>query len=256
MRTRLGFGEGSSPAIHGDTILVPWDHEGPSYLIALDKRTGDTRWKTERDEPSNWATPLVVEHDGRKQVVTSGQNFARGYDFTSGKELWRCSGQTSRPVASPVAGNGLVFIGSGHRGSFLGAFRLDGKGDISGSEHVAWTLGRNTPDVPSPLLSGKRLYFFAARRGRLSCVDAASQEPFYTAVEVPGVREVYSSPVAADGKVYLTSRDGVTVVIEDADEFKVIATNRLDDGIDATPAVAGDELFLRGLHHLYCIADG
>jgi len=118
MTTRMGFGEGSSPTIHGGVVLVPWDHEGPSCLIALDKTTGTTIWKADReDEPSCWATPLVVEHEGAKQVVVSGQTYARGYDFSSGKELWRCGGQTQRPVASPVAGHGLVFIGSGFRGS-------------------------------------------------------------------------------------------------------------------------------------------
>jgi outer membrane protein assembly factor BamB len=254
MRMRNGFGEGSSPTLHGDTIIVPWDHEGPSCLMALDKRTGKTLWKTDRDEPSCWATPLVVVHDGKAQVVVSGERFARSYDFTTGEELGRCAGQTARPLASPVAGHGLVFIGSGHQGNFLGAFRLDRRGDLQGTDGVVWTIERDTPDVPSPLLSGRRLYFLSGRKGSLSCVDAPTKEPHYSARRVEGLRELYASPVAAGGKVYLTSRDGTIVVIEDADELKMAATNRLDEGVDATPAIAGSEIFVRSQMHLYCFS--
>lgn len=254
MTTRNGFGEGSSPTLHGDRIIVPWDHEGSSYLIALDKTTGATLWKSDRDEPSCWATPLVVEHEGQKQVIANGQNFARGYDFATGQELWRCGGQTQRPVASPVAGHGLAFVGSGFRGSFLGAFRLDARGDLEGTPGLVWSISDNTPDVPSPLLSGRRLYFFSARRGILSCVDALTREPFYLARRIEELREIYASPVAADGRVYLTSRDGTTVVIEDADELKILATNRLEEGVDATPAIAGREIFIRGQRHLHCFS--
>ena len=158
-QTRAGFGEGSSPILAGDKIIVPWDHEGPSFLFALDKLTGETVWKTPRDEPTSWATPLAVEHDGKIQIVMNGENKARSYDAESGKEIWSCGGQTQRPCASAVAGDGLVFIGSGHRGAFLGAFQLDGKGDIGGTEKVVWTVNRDTPDIASPLLSDGRLYF-------------------------------------------------------------------------------------------------
>lgn len=97
MDTRNDFGEGSSPTLTGDKILVPWDHEGPSALYALDRLTGKTIWKTERDEPTNWSTPFVVEHDGGKQVVMNGQTCARGYDLKTGKELWRIAGKAQRP---------------------------------------------------------------------------------------------------------------------------------------------------------------
>ena len=255
MRTRHGFGEGSSPTVHGDFIIVPWDHEGSSFLTALDKRTGKTRWKVERDEPSCWATPLVVEHDGRKQVVASGDNFVRGYDLETGAELWRCPGQTGRPIPSPVSGHGLVFVGSGHRGAFLGAFRLDHKGDIEGTDGVAWTLDRHAPDVPSPLLSGRRLYFHAGRTGILSCYDAVTGKPHFAGERVKGLDAVYASPVAANGKLYLTGRDGTTVVVEDREELTIVATNRLDEPVDATPAVAGREILIRAREHLYCFAE-
>jgi outer membrane protein assembly factor BamB len=253
MDTRNSFGEGSSPTLHGDMILVPWDHEGPSHLYALDKSTGQTIWKTERDEPSCWATPLVVEHDGKKQIIMNGQNAARAYDLESGRELWRCGGQTQRPVASAVAGQGLVFVGSGFRGSFLGAFRLDGRGDIEGTDSVVWTIERDTPDIASPLLSSGRLYFYKGKTGLFSCVDAATGRPHYTTARIPGLRNIYASPIAAGGHLYLTGRSGTTVVMEDASELKIVASNSVGETVDATPAPVDDQLFIRGEHHLFCI---
>ena len=255
MDTRNSFGEGSSPTLEGNMVLVPWDHEGPSALYALNKLTGETIWEAKRDEPTCWATPLVVNHSGKKQVVMNGQKFARSYDLETGKELWRCGGQTERPCATPVAIGDLVIVGSGHRGSFIGAFKLDGKGDIAGSKSVAWTITRDTPDVASPILSGGRLYYYKGKSGQLSCVDALTGKPYYEAVRVPGVNNTYASPVAAGGKVYLTDRSGTIVVIEDSDKFKVIATNSMGEGVDATPAIVGKEMFIRSAKHLFCIAE-
>ena len=254
MQTRNSFGEGSSPTLEGGKILVPWDHDGPSALYALDKLTGKTIWKTPREEPTCWATPLVAEHAGKKQVIMNGQSFARSYDLETGKELWRCSGQTERPVASAVADKGLAFVGSGHRGSFLGAFRMDGKGDIKGTDKVAWTINRDTPDIASPLLSSGRIYFYKAKEGLLTCVDAMTGKPYYMASRIPGVESTYASPVAAGGYVYLTARSGTTVVIKDAKELSIVETNSVGEPVDATPAPAGNELFLRGEKHLFCIA--
>ncbi|TWT76039.1 outer membrane biogenesis protein BamB [Posidoniimonas polymericola] len=254
MRTRNEFGEGSSPTIAGDKILVPWDHEGPSFLYALDKKTGEVIWRVERDEPTNWSTPLVVEHDGGEQVVMNGQNYARSYDLKTGDELWRCDGQTQRPAASAVAMGDTVFVTSGFRGSFLGAFELDGRGDIEGTPDVLWTKSRDTPDIASPLLSNGRLYYFKAKTGILTCLDAATGEPHY-ASERTKLRTTYASPVAANGYVYLSDRDGTTLVIKDADEYQEVATNNIGETIDATPAPVDNQLFIRGERHLFCIAD-
>ena len=256
METRNSFGEGSSPTIAGEKILVPWDHEGPSALYALNKLTGKTIWKADRDEPTCWATPLVVEHAGKKQVIMNGQTCARSYDIESGKELWRCAGQTERPCASPVAENDMVFVGSGHRGSFLGAFHLAGKGNIQGTDQVAWTIDRDTPDIASPLLSSGRIYFHKGKNGQLSCVDSTTGKPYYMASRIPGLESIYASPVAAGGFVFLTARSGTTVVIQDAPELRIVATNELDETVDATPAPVDDQLFIRGEKHLFCIAAG
>lgn len=255
MITLNGFGEGSSPTLGGDKIIVPWDHEGQSYLYALDKSNGETVWGTERDEPTCWATPLVVEHGAQKQIVMNGQNCARAYDLETGKELWRCGGQALRPVASPVSDNGLVFVGSGFRGSFLGAFYLGGQGDIEDSKSVAWVIDRDAPDIASPLLSSGRIYFYKGKTGLLSCIDAATGKPHYTASRIPGLSSIYASPIAAGGHVYLTGRSGTTVVIEDANELHIVATNSIGETVSATPAPVGNELFIRGEKHLFCISE-
>ena len=255
METRNGFGEGSSPTIAGDKILVPWDHEGPSALYALDKRTGKTIWKADRDEPTCWATPLVIESEGRKQVVMNGQTCARGYDLETGEELWRCGGQTERPVASAVADGGLVFVGSGFQGAFLGAFRPEARGDLEGTDGVVWSIDRDTPDIASPLLSSGRIYFYKGKSGLLSCVDARTGKPHYSAARIGGLDSIYASPVAAGGRIYLTDRSGTTVVIRDSETLEVLATNSVGETVDATPAPVDNELFIRGDKHLFCISE-
>lgn len=255
MVTRNGFGEGSSPTLVDNMIIVPWDHEGESALYALDKQTGETIWKTDRDEPTCWATPLIVEHAGKKQIVMNGQNYARSYDLASGKELWRCGGQTERPVASAVAMDDFVLVGSGFRGSFLGAFRLDGKGDVEGTTSVKWTVDRDTPDIASPLLTQGRLYYHKGKTGILTCVDAATGKPHFESVRVPEIRSTYASPIAAGGHIYLTGRGGTTVVIKNSEQFEIVSQNSVGETVDATPAPVGDELFIRGENHLFCISE-
>lgn len=255
METRNAFGEGSSPTISGAKIIVPWDHDGPSALYALDKLTGKTIWKTERDEPTNWSTPLIVKSGEQKQIVMNGQNYARGYDFESGEELWRCGGQTQRPCASAVHHAGMVYVGSGFRGSFLGAFRADSKGDIGNTKNVVWSTNRDTPDIASPLLSEGRIYFHKGKSGVLSCLNAKTGEPFFSATRVPGLSSIYASPVAAGGYVFLTGRSGRTVVLKDGEEFEVVASNSVGETVDATPAPVGNQLFIRGEKHLFCIEE-
>ena len=255
MQTRAGFGEGSSPTLAGERIIVPWDHEGDSYIAALEKATGETIWKTPRDEPTCWATPLVVRFQGREQVIMNGQTSARSYDLETGEELWRCPGQTQRPAASAVSNGVLAFIGSGFRGSFLGAFQLDGRGNLEGTPHVAWTTDHDTPDVASPVLSENRLYFYKGRSGVITCLNAKTGQPFFERKRLNGLDSIYASPVAANGYVYLSGRNGNTVVLKDATTFEVVAENSLGETIDATPAPVDNELIIRGERHLFCLSE-
>lgn len=256
MTIRNGFGEGSSPTIAGDMLLVPWDHEGPSRLVALDKKTGEVRWETKRQEPTCWATPLVIkDNKGASQVVMNGQNAARGYDLATGKELWYCAGQTQRPCASAVAQDGVAYVASGFRGSFIGAFDINGRGNLEGTSSVQWTQNRDTPDVASPLLTNGRLYYYKEKTGLLTCVEAKTGKTLFSASRVPGVMRTYASAVAADGKIYLTDRGGTIVVIEDAPELKILSTADLGEGVDATPALSGSDLVVRGEKHVFCFSE-
>lgn len=255
MTIRRGFGEGSSPTLVDDLVLVPWDHEGPSMLYALDKRTGESVWETPRDEPTGWATPLVATSGhGDRQVVMNGQTAARGYDLKTGKELWRCGGQTERPCASAVAEGGVAYVMSGFRGAYAGAFDLDGRGDLAGTQAVLWTRDSDTPDVASPLLTGGKLYFYKEKTGLLTCVEAATGAPVYETKRITGVGRTYASPIAAAGHIYLTDRSGVITVITTGADPEVVAVNDMGEGVDATPAADGKDLFIRGERHLFCVS--
>ncbi len=256
MSTRLGFGEGSSPALHGNTLVVNWDHEGQSFIVALDKRTGKELWKADRDEQTSWATPLVVIHEGQPQVIVPATNRVRSYDLTSGEVVWECGGMTANVIPSPVTTEGMVYVTSGFRGSALLAIRLEGaKGDLSNSASVVWKYDQDTPYVPSPLLYDNKLYFLKVNTGVLSCFNAKTGEPFYSRQRLENVANVYASPVGAAGRVYLVGRDGTAMVIKNSPSFEVLATNKLEDDIDASPAVVDNELYLRGRRFLYCIVE-
>ena len=255
MRIRLGFGEGASPVLHGDSIIVLWDHQGPSFITALDKRTGAERWRVDRNEETTWTTPLVVEHDGQTQVVTSATDRVRSYSAETGALLWEGEGVTLNAIPSPVAGDGIVYLMSGYRGNRLYAVDLSrAQGEIGGSDAIVWSLERDTPYVPSPVLHDGILYFTKSNSGILSAHDAATGRPLYGPERLPGIREIYASPVVANGRLYITSRDGTTLVLATGPEMEVLATNVLDDAIDASAAVVGDEIYLRGAEFLYCIA--
>lgn len=254
MSTRNGFGEGSSPALHGDVLVVNWDHEGPSSIVALDKKTGEPIWKKDRDEKTSWVTPVIVEVEGRAQVIVNGTNRAIAYDLKDGSVIWECRGQTANVIPTPVVGHGLVYLMSGFRGNKLQAVRLAGaRGDVTESSTVVWDHDRGTPYVPSPVLYGDQLYFLKGNNAILSCHDAKTGKPLFAEQRLEGLRGVYASPVGADGRIYIVGRDGKTAVLKHGPELEILRVNELDEGIDASPAVVGSQLFLRGASHLYCI---
>jgi outer membrane protein assembly factor BamB len=256
MQSLHGHGEGSSPVLYGETLIVNWDHEGQSFIVALDKRTGKERWRVERDEVTSWASPIIVEHDGKPQVIVSGTSRVRGYDLANGNVLWECGGLSSNIVASPVSADGMVFAGSSYDKRALLAIRLDGaNGDITSTDRVAWRRIRGTPYVPSPLLYDGGLYFLTHYQGILSRVDARTGQDQPGAFRLDGIKNIYSSPVAASGRIYVTDLDGTTLVIKSGASPQRLALNRLSEPINASAAIAGRQLFLRGEKHLYCLEE-
>ena len=253
---RNTFGEGSTPALYKNRLFYVWDHQRESFIGALDKRTGEELWRVKRDEIDTWATPLVVEHGGAAQVIVPAMNRVRSYDAETGKVVWETAGLTMNVIPSPVFADGMVFLTSGFRGNSLKAIRLaDARGDITGTPAVVWTLDRDTPYVPSPLLYDGILYFLKSNNGLLSAFDARTGKPHYQAQRIEAAPNVFASPVAAAGKIYIVGREGTTAVIKPGPTLEVIAANKLDDHFDASPALVDREIYLRGYKNLYCVAE-
>ena len=261
MQVKHGHGEGASPAIFEDTLIINWDHEGASFVVALNTATGEERWRSERDELTSWSSPIVYEHDGTVQVFVAGTNRVRGYDLKTGAVIWECGGLSSNIVSTPVAGDGMVFTGSSYEIRSLFAIRLEGaRGDITDTENVAWKIHERTPYVPSPLLYRGSLYFLRHYQGILSRFEAETGEEKIGPFRLDGVRDIYASPVAADGRIYISDRDGVTIVFTHAedpvnDASRMLSANKIDDRISASVALAGNQLFIRGEKALYCVAE-
>jgi outer membrane protein assembly factor BamB len=255
-RMRNQFGEGSTPALHGNTLVIVWDHlngDG-SFVVALDKRDGRELWRVARDEIDTWATPLILDVNGRPQAIVPAQRRIRSYDLETGQVVWDADGLTMNPIPSPVHENGLVVLMSGFQGNDLRAVKVsEAKGNIDGTGAVAWSFDRDTPYVPSPIISNGVLYFLKTNSGILSAFDAATGKPHFQNQRLEQIPNVFSSPVAAQGRVYFTGREGSTLVLRSGPTFEVLATNRLDDGFDASPALVGNEMYMRGYKYLYAI---
>jgi len=249
------MGEGASPALYKDRLIINWDHYGQDFIAALDASNGREIWRKKRDERISWTTPLIVEEAGRVQVITVAEHWIQSYDIANGDVLWQIASTKYGNISSPVAAEGIVYVGSGLQIGRINAVRLKGAaGDISGTPAILWTYEKFYPYVPSPLLHNGLLYFTKDRVGFLTCLDAATGDVYYSNKRLQGIRHVFASPVGVGDKVYILSRTGVTIVIRHGHEFLVLATNTLDDKFDASPVIAGDEIFLRGHKYLFCIS--
>jgi outer membrane protein assembly factor BamB len=261
----LNWGYASSPLLVHDRLFVQVLHgmktDAPSYVLGIDARTGKTLWRVERqtdaesESPDAYTTPAILRNGAKEELVVTGGDYVTGHDPATGAELWRAGGlnpakaRDYRIVASPVVANGLIYVPS--RVKPLLVFRAGGRGDISKS-HLAWSTDQG-PDVPTPAVTDKYI-FILNDHGILWCRDAK------TGAEIWGNQRArtgtYSaSPVVADGKLYVTSEDGVTTVLDAGPAFKVIGENDLADYTLSTPAVAGEQIFIRTQKFLYCIAN-
>jgi outer membrane protein assembly factor BamB len=258
---QMGWGTGSSPVLEGDRLFVVCDNEEKSFLVALDKKTGDELWRIPRDEKSNWSTPFIWKNKVRTELVTSGSR-TQSYDPATGKLLWEMGGQSGGARSSPTADDELLYVGTGGGMGGAGplvAIRAGAAGDISlqaketSSKHVAWIVDRGGPTMASPLLYEDCLYVVGDRGGVCKCYDAKTGKLHYEQ-RMEGATGFTSSPWAAGGKIFLLDQTGLTFVIEPGPELKVIATNRIDDMFWSSAAVSGEQLLLRGVNKLYCIA--
>ena len=253
MRMRLGFGEGTAPLLTGDRLILVFDHEGDSFIVALDKRTGKELWRVPRDERSSWSTPLAIEHAGRKQIIVSGTTRVRSYDPENGKLLWEAGGLGGNVIPVPVYREGVVFVMSGYRDPRLMAIKLGKDGDLTGSDSILWSQTRGLAYTASPVLHDNKLYV-VTDNGMISVFNAITGEPHY-AQRLPKAYNLKASPVGANGKLYIATEDGDVVVLKMGEKFEVIATNTLEDQMFiASPVIVEGELFLRGQNHLFSIS--
>ncbi len=254
MEIVMSFGEGSSPSIYKDKIIVVWDHEGASFIAALAKKTGKDVWKVERQEKTSWASPLIVEVNGKAQVITAATSKVRSYDFETGELVWECTGLTRNVIPNPVYADGMLYVMSGYRGNALLAIDLaKAKGDITATDAIVWKYMQDTPYTPSPVLMDGKLYFLKANNGSISCLDAKDGKVNYSNQTLPGIVNIYSSPTGAGGYLYIAG-DGVVDVIKAGPAFEMVSNNKLDDTFHASPVVIGNDLYLRGFKFLYCIS--
>jgi outer membrane protein assembly factor BamB len=253
MRMKMSFGEGMAPVLAGDKLILVFDHEGDSFIVALDTRTGKDAWRVTRDEKTNWAAPLVVDYQGRTQVVVAATKKVRAYDLRDGALIWECAGLGGNTIPQPVRQGDLVFVMSGYQNPKLMAIRLGREGDLTGTDAIAWTETRGLSYTPSPVIFGNKLYVLTDT-GMLSCFNARTGQPYYHQARLPKPYSFKASPVGANGKLYLASEDEDVVVVRMGETFEVLATNTMaDQTFIATPAIADGEIYLRSKTRLYCV---
>jgi outer membrane protein assembly factor BamB len=259
-------GPGSSPVLFENLLILTMDGVDVQYLVALDKVTGETVWKTDRTADWNdldsdgkpmlegdfrkaYSTPLIVDAGGKKQMITVGAKALYGYDPTDGRELWKVNTPAYSGASCPVYGDGIAYMISGFGKTELLAIRVDGSGDVTDT-HVVWKIrSTSLPRTPSPVLVDD-LLFTINDTGTVLCLDAATGKEIWKEF-IRG--NCAASPIYADGRIYVFNRDGKTTVFRAARQYEVLATNTLDSGFMASAAVSGKALFLRTKTHLYRI---
>jgi outer membrane protein assembly factor BamB len=261
-RFGLNWGYASSPLLYEDSLYVQVLHgmktKDPSYLLRVDKLTGKTLWRIERhteairESPDSYSTPVVGKIDGKMQLIVLGGDVVTGHELKTGEEIWRVKGfnpqnnPNFRTIASATFYDGMVYAPTRERP--LQAFKVGGSGDIT--KNVAWQF-QNGPDVPTPVIDGK--YFYSINdRGIVYVLDAKSGQEVYGGQRIkPGTYS--SSPILADGKIYITNEDGLTTVLKAGPQFEILAENNLNDYCLSTVAISEGQIFLRTTQALWCI---
>jgi outer membrane protein assembly factor BamB len=252
------WGIGSSPIIWKNLVIVQCDIQKNSFIAAFDVDTGQPAWRTAREEIPSWSTPAIFESGGRTELVTQATGFIRGYNPENGQELWRLSGNSEITIPTPIVGPGVIIVTNGYqRVQPIFAIKPGATGDISlkgdatTNEFIAWSTNRGGPYIPTPVIYGDLLYVLGIN-GVLAAYDVKTGQRVYQE-RVAGGGSFSASPVAADGKLYLTSEDGDVFVVRAGSKYELLATNSMSQVIMATPAVANGVIFIRGLKDVFAI---
>jgi outer membrane protein assembly factor BamB len=253
------WGTASSPIIYKNRVIVQCDTQKQDFLLAADIETGATVWKADRDELPSWGTPNIYSGGGRVVLVTNASNFIRGYDPDTGKELWRLGGSSQITAPTPVWSGGLIVVASGRRPEApVFVVRADASGNItlargaSSSDQIAWSRQQRGPYMPTPLIYGEYLYVLG-NQGIFDCYELRSGKEIYRQRLAHQGGGFSASPVASDGRIYLSSEDGDIFVARAGTGFELLATNPMGERLMATPALAGGRMFVRGERHVFAI---
>jgi outer membrane protein assembly factor BamB len=250
----LGLGPGASPVLYENAVIVQCDQDNGegSFLAAFDKESGKERWRKGRNVAVSWATPIIVKHGSRVELITSGNQSIISYNPTTGEEWWHINGLEGNAVPSPVAGHGLAILTTGYPQKKTLAIQLGASGDLGETNHVAWSYAKGSGYVPSPILYGDYLYLMTDS-GLLTCLDAKTGEVQYEGARLPESARFVASPVAVDGQLLLTSEKGDTFVIKAGKTHEVVRKNSVGEPVSASPAIADGKVYLRGLTNLFGI---
>ncbi len=284
-RMQANWGASSSPVLDGDRLFLQIDNEEKSFLVALDKKTGNELWKKDRSERTVWSSPIIWKNKGRTELVTVGQTM-RSYDPATGKILWELNLGSGRASASPVADEERLYFGLGGGGGGFGggkggfgppkegapggggrmggggplfAVKAGASGDITPkmgettSAGVLWAQPKAGAEMSSPLVYEGHVYVFERNGGLVNCYDAKTGKPAYSKERLDGAKAFWASPWAYDGKVFCTDDAGTTFVLKAGPKFELIGKNSIKDQFWASPAIAGGTLILRGVNSVYAI---
>jgi outer membrane protein assembly factor BamB len=246
---KAGMGPGTSPIIYKDVIILQCDQEmgDGSYIVALNRRTGEEAWRATRAHRRSWATPLIIKAGDRDEMIASGAESVIAYDPATGTELWRSKGTVSHPIPSAVTTKGLVFLTAGSSSKNALAVR-------PGTGEVVWSYNKGAAYVPSPIALGN--YFYMVNdSGLMTCIDALTGERKYEGGRPPVPATFTASPIAFDDNIVLTSEDGDSFVVKAGPVHEVLRTNSVGEPVYASPAVANGTIYIRGDKHLFAIAN-
>jgi outer membrane protein assembly factor BamB len=255
MAMRLAFGEGSGVVVDDGKVFLQYDHQEPGAIIALNAADGKELWRAARTENSSWSTPLVVAHDGRKQLVVTADTKVKAYDVQTGTVIWEVAGLGTNPIPQPVQFRDTVILMSGYRNPKIMAVKLGRTGDLTGTDAITWEATRGTSYTGTPALHDDRLYVFADN-GLLTAFNVATGDPHYLTARLPKPYTVKASPLVAGDRVYLATEEGDVVVVKAGSQLEILATNTLaDQSFIASPIAVGSDLYLRSRTHLFKISE-